>query len=71
MVEAGTRAVLEAIEHGGIANWLDAVRAYDDRIYQHSLMVAGLAAARPGGRPLGAEQPAAPASARAAQAPQS
>lgn len=45
MVEAGTRAVLEAIEHGGIANWLDAVRAYDDRIYQHSLMVAGLAAA--------------------------
>lgn len=45
MVEAGTRAVLEAIGQGGIANWLDAVRAYDDRIYQHSLMVAGLAAA--------------------------
>ncbi len=45
MVEAGTRTVLAAIEQGGIANWLDAVRAYDDRIYQHSLMVAGLAAA--------------------------
>jgi putative nucleotidyltransferase with HDIG domain len=45
MVETGTRSVLEAIEQGGIANWLEAVRAYDDRIYQHSLMVAGLAAA--------------------------
>lgn len=45
VVEAGTRTVLAAIEEGGIANWLDAVRAYDDRIYQHSLMVAGLAAA--------------------------
>lgn len=45
MVEAGTRLVMDAIEHGGIANWLEAVRAYDDRIYQHSLMVGGLAAA--------------------------
>ncbi|GJD91636.1 hypothetical protein BHAOGJBA_5184 [Methylobacterium hispanicum] len=45
MVEAGTRLVLEAIEQGGISNWLDAVRAYDDRVYQHSLMVGGLAAA--------------------------
>lgn len=45
VVETGTRVVLEAIEQGGIANWLDAVRAYDDRIYQHSVMVAGLAAA--------------------------
>lgn len=45
VVETGTRIVLEAIEQGGIANWLDAVRAYDDRIYQHSVMVAGLAAA--------------------------
>lgn len=45
MVDAGTRLVLEAIEQGGIDNWLDAVRAYDDRVYQHSLMVGGLAAA--------------------------
>lgn len=45
LIETGTRVVLEAIERGGIANWLDAVRAYDDRIYQHSVMVAGLAAA--------------------------
>jgi putative nucleotidyltransferase with HDIG domain len=45
VIETGTRIVLEAIEQGGIANWLDAVRAYDDRIYQHSVMVAGLAAA--------------------------
>ncbi|ACS43482.1 HD-GYP domain-containing protein [Methylorubrum extorquens] len=45
MVEAGTQLVMDAIEQGGIANWLEAVRAYDDRIYQHSLMVGGLAAA--------------------------
>jgi putative nucleotidyltransferase with HDIG domain len=42
-IAAGVESVTSAIEDGGIRNWLDVVWTYDDRIYQHCLLVAGLA----------------------------
>ncbi len=44
-LERGGRAVLAAIGQASIRGWLDVVRKYDDITYQHSLLVAGLAAA--------------------------
>ena len=43
----GGNAVLGAVGSGQINSWLDVVRAVDDVTYQHSLLVAGLAAAFP------------------------
>jgi putative nucleotidyltransferase with HDIG domain len=43
-VEAGIVPILTAIHAGGLARWLDTVRAYDDATYQHCMLVAGLAA---------------------------
>ncbi len=44
-VDAGVDPVINAIRHGGIARWLDSVWVHDDTTYQHTLQVAGLAAA--------------------------
>lgn len=43
----GGNAVLGAVGGGKINSWLDVVRTVDDVTYQHSLLVAGLAAAFP------------------------
>lgn len=43
-VEQGLCPILAAVDAGGLANWLDTVRSYDDATYQHCLLVAGLAA---------------------------
>ena len=45
VVDSGVDPVLNAIKHGGLARWLDSVWVHDDTTYQHSLQVAGLAAA--------------------------
>jgi putative nucleotidyltransferase with HDIG domain len=44
-VEAGTAAILEAVSECGIRTWLEIVSRYDQQLYQHSLSVAGYAAA--------------------------
>jgi putative nucleotidyltransferase with HDIG domain len=44
-VDGGVDPVIEAIRTGGLARWLDSVWVHDDTTYQHSLQVAGLAAA--------------------------
>jgi putative nucleotidyltransferase with HDIG domain len=44
-VDRGVDPVINAIKHGGLARWLDSVWVHDDTTYQHSLQVAGLAAA--------------------------
>ena len=36
--------LLSALEEGGLARWLNTIRAHDNATYQHSLVVAGLAA---------------------------
>lgn len=44
-IDEGLEPVLGAVRTGGLASWLETVRAYDDATYQHCLLVAGLAAA--------------------------
>ena len=44
-VDEGVDPVINAIQAGGIARWLDSVWVHDDTTYQHCLQVAGLAAA--------------------------
>ena len=44
-VDAGTDVILEAVSEGGIRAWLDVLGRYDELLYQHSLSVAGFAAA--------------------------
>ncbi|SFG43671.1 HD-GYP domain-containing protein [Methylobacterium gossipiicola] len=44
-VEAGTEAILEAVSEYGIRTWLEIIGRYDQQLYQHSLSVAGYAAA--------------------------
>lgn len=44
-VDAGTEAVLDAVSDGGIRVWLEIIERYDQQLYQHSLSVAGYAAA--------------------------
>jgi putative nucleotidyltransferase with HDIG domain len=43
--DAGTEVILEAISECGIRTWLEAVERHDQQLYQHSLSVAGYAAA--------------------------
>lgn len=43
-VENATSSVLAAVAEGGIRQWLEVVWTYDESIYQHCLLVAGLAA---------------------------
>lgn len=43
--EAGTEIVLEVVSEHGIRAWLDIVWKHDAQVYQHSLSVAGYAAA--------------------------
>lgn len=43
--DAGTEIVLEAVSEHGIRAWLDIVWKHDTQVYQHSLSVAGYAAA--------------------------
>ena len=43
-VEDTTSSVMAAISDGGIRQWLELVWQYDDVIYQHCLLVTGLAA---------------------------
>ncbi|GLQ55365.1 HD-GYP domain-containing protein [Devosia nitrariae] len=42
---AGCHAVLEALEEGGIHQWMTKVSQYDHSTYQHCLLVAGFAGA--------------------------
>lgn len=44
-VEAGSAAILEAVSECGIRTWLEIIGRYDQQLYQHSLSVAGYAAA--------------------------
>ncbi|GJD97072.1 HD-GYP domain-containing protein [Methylobacterium iners] len=44
-VEAGTEVILEAISDCGIRAWLEIINRHDEQLYQHSLSVAGFAAA--------------------------
>ena len=43
--EAGTQIVLDTVSEVGIRGWLDLVWRHDIQVYQHSLSVAGFAAA--------------------------
>jgi len=43
--DAGTQIVLEAVSEVGIRGWLDLIWRHDISVYQHSLSVAGFAAA--------------------------
>lgn len=45
VLSAGTSIVLEAVALSDVSSWLQVVGDYDDITYQHSLLVAGLAAA--------------------------
>ena len=45
LADDGVDPVINAIQAGGIARWLDSVWVHDDTTYQHCLQVAGLAAA--------------------------
>ncbi|MDO9428830.1 MAG: HD domain-containing protein [Methylobacterium sp.] len=51
-VDAGTEVILEAVSQCGIRTWLEIIGAYDQQLYQHSLSVAGYAAAFGGGLKL-------------------
>lgn len=44
-VDAGTEVILEAVSNCGIRTWLETIDRHDSQIYQHSLSVAGYAAA--------------------------
>lgn len=44
-VDAGTEVILEAISDCGIRTWLETIDRHDSQLYQHSLSVAGYAAA--------------------------
>ncbi|KQP58224.1 hypothetical protein ASG40_10130 [Methylobacterium sp. Leaf399] len=44
-VDAGTEVILEAISDCGIRTWLETISHHDSQLYQHSLSVAGYAAA--------------------------
>ncbi len=44
-VDAGTEVILEAISDCGIRAWLETINRHDEQLYQHSLSVAGFAAA--------------------------
>ena len=44
-VDSGTEVILEAISDCGIRTWLETIDHHDSQIYQHSLSVAGYAAA--------------------------
>lgn len=44
-VDAGTEEILEAVSDCGIRGWLEILERYDQQLYQHSLSVAGYAAA--------------------------
>lgn len=44
-VEGAVDPVLNAIEQGGLARWLDVVWEHDDTTFQHCLLVAGLTVA--------------------------
>ncbi|MCJ2043633.1 HD domain-containing protein [Methylobacterium sp. J-078] len=43
--DAGTEVILEAVSECGIRTWLEAIERHDQQLYQHSLSVAGYAAA--------------------------
>lgn len=43
-IDQSVDPILAAIREGGLARWLNTIRAHDDGTYQHSLVVAGLAA---------------------------
>lgn len=43
-VEACVDPLLSALQEGGLARWLNTIQAHDNATYQHSLVVAGLAA---------------------------
>ena len=43
-VDACVDPLLSALQEGGLARWLNAIQAHDNATYQHSLVVAGLAA---------------------------
>ncbi|MGU3539295.1 HD-GYP domain-containing protein [Methylobacterium sp. A54F] len=43
-VDRSVEPILTALEQGGLARWLNTIRAHDDATYQHCLVVAGLAA---------------------------
>jgi len=51
-VDAGTEVILDAISECGIRTWLEIIGGYDQQLYQHSLSVAGYAAAFAGGLKL-------------------
>ncbi|WP_244472689.1 MULTISPECIES: HD domain-containing phosphohydrolase [unclassified Methylobacterium] len=44
-VDAGTELILAAVSDSGIRTWLDVIQSHDQQLYQHSLSVAGYAAA--------------------------
>ena len=44
-IDQGTETVLEAVSEAGIRTWLEVVWRYDAGVYQHTLSVAGYAAA--------------------------
>lgn len=44
-IDSGTEVILEAISDCGIRAWLESISRYDEQLYQHSLSVAGFAAA--------------------------
>lgn len=44
-IESGTEVILEAISECGIRSWLETINRHDEQLYQHSLSVAGFAAA--------------------------
>ncbi|KQP89340.1 hypothetical protein ASF60_19640 [Methylobacterium sp. Leaf113] len=44
-IDAGTDLILEAVSEAGIRTWLDVLQGHDQQLYQHSLSVAGYAAA--------------------------
>jgi putative nucleotidyltransferase with HDIG domain len=44
-VDAGTEVILDAVSDCGIRTWLEIIGRYDQQLYQHSLSVAGYAAA--------------------------
>ncbi|MGU3360297.1 HD-GYP domain-containing protein [Methylobacterium sp. M6A4_1b] len=44
-IDTGTELILEAVSDSGIRTWLDVIQSHDQHLYQHSLSVAGYAAA--------------------------
>ncbi|WP_292507407.1 HD domain-containing phosphohydrolase [Methylobacterium sp.] len=44
-IDSGTEVILEAVSDCGIRAWLDTIAKHDSQLYQHSLSVAGFAAA--------------------------